>query len=374
MSGSRFRPTTVEIDLDAVRHNVGLLKPADAALMAVVKANAYGHGAVEVSRAALEGGATWCGVALVEEGIELRAAGIEAPILVLSELPPGSEAVALAHRLTPSLYSPGGVQRLAAEAPGPIGVHVKVDTGMHRLGVWPPEALVPFLRSVLDAGFDVEGIWSHLAKSEDDEGTTASQLARFAAALDEAKAAGVTPALRHAANSGAVLRHPEATYDVVRPGIALYGIAPDPGPDPRVGVDRGLRPALSWRSAVSFARRLPAGERLSYGHRYELAADANVATVPVGYADGYPRTASSRADVLIRGRRCRVAGNVTMDQLLVDCGDLPVEAGDEVVLLGRQGDDTIDAWELADRAETIAYEIVTRIGERVPRTYVGAST
>ena len=196
--------------------------------MAVVKADAYGHGAVPVARAALAAGATWCGVALVEEGLELRAAGIEAPILVLSEFPPGAEAVALAHRLTPSLYSHEGLARLAPVARGPVGVHVKVDTGMHRVGVWPPEDLVPYLRAVTEAGLRVEGIWTHLAKSEDDVETTRIQLARFDAALAAADAAGFAPTLRHAANSGGVLRHPEAAYDLVRPGIALFGIAPDP--------------------------------------------------------------------------------------------------------------------------------------------------
>jgi alanine racemase len=367
MTETRFRPTTVEVDLDAVRHNAAALRPADAGLMAVVKANAYGHGAVPVARAALEGGATWCGVALVEEGLELRTAGIEAPILVLSEFPAGAEAVALAHRLTPSVYSTDGLARLASAARGGLGVHVKVDTGMHRVGVWPAEDLPAFLADVSAAGFEVEGIWTHLAKSEDDRETTSRQLAAYDAAVDAAKAAGFIPALRHAANSGGVLRHPESHYDLVRPGIALYGIGPasDEG--------EGLQPALTWRSTVAFARPLAAGERVSYGLRYELDRDAVVATVPVGYADGYPRAASSRADVLIRGRRCRVAGSVTMDQLIVDCGDLPVTAGDEVVLLGRQGDDEVTAWEVAINADTIAYEIVTRIGERVPRTYAGAT-
>ena len=361
-----YRPTWVEVDLDAVRHNVGVLKPAAADLMAVVKADAYGHGAVAVARAALQAGATWCGVALVEEGLELRAAGIESPILVLSEFPPGAEAVALAHRLTPSLYSREGLARLAAAARGPVGVHVKVDTGMHRVGVWPPEDLVPYLQTVADAGLHAEGIWTHLAKSEDDAETTRAQLARYDGALAAASAAGFDPALRHAANSGAVLRHPEAAFDVVRPGIALCGIAPG------AAIVTDLQPALTWRSAVSFARRLTTGERLSYGHRYELARDAMVATVPVGYADGYPRALSSKADVLIGGTRCRVAGNVTMDQLLVDCGDLDVHAGDDVVLLGGQGDEEITAWELATHADTIAYEIVSRIGQRVPRTYPGS--
>jgi alanine racemase len=359
---TRFRPTWVEIDTAAIASNAAALRPSGAELMAVVKADGYGHGAATAARAALAGGATWCGVALVEEGLALRNAGVEAQILVLSEFPPGAEAVALAHRLTPSLYSADGLARLAAAARGPVAVHVKVDTGMHRVGIWPPDELVPYLRAVADAGLHVEGIWTHLATSEDDRDTTAEQLARYDAALEGAKAAGFEPRYRHAANSGAVLRHPEAVYDLVRPGIALYGIAP--GSDVDVAA---LRPALTWRSRVAFARPLDAGERLSYGHRYELRERANVATVPVGYADGYPRAASSRADVLIRGRRCRVAGNVTMDQLVVDCGDLDVHAGDDVVLLGPQGDETVSAWELAARADTIAYEVVSRIGQRVPR-------
>jgi alanine racemase len=359
---TRFRPTWVEIDRGAIAHNVRALSPPGAELMAVVKADGYGHGAVVVARAALAAGAAWCGVALVEEGLELRTAGIEAPILVLSEFPPGSEAVALAHRLTPSLYSTEGLARLAAVAAGPVGVHVKVDTGMHRVGVWPPEALEPYLRAAAAAGLEVEGIWTHLAKGEDDVDTTVAQLTRFDTVLEAAKAAGLVPRYRHVANSAGVLRHPEAAYDLVRPGIALYGVAPGPDVD-----TSALLPALTWRSRVSFARPLASGERLSYGHRYELVRDAMVATVPVGYADGYPRAASSRAEVLIGGRRCRVAGNVTMDQLLVDCGDLDVHAGDEVVLLGGQGDEEITAWELAGHADTIAYEIVSRIGQRVPR-------
>ena len=362
-----FRRTTVEIDLAAIRRNASILRPRAAELMAVVKANGYGHGAAQVARAAIDGGATWCGVALVEEGLELRSAGIETPILVLSEFPPGSEAVALAHRLTPTLYSADGLDRLAEAARGRLAVHVKLDTGMHRVGVWPPDALVGYLERVSRAGLEVEGIWTHLAMSDDDEATTAMQLGRFADALDEAKAAGFEPAYRHAANSAALIRHPEATFDLVRPGIALYGVTPLPG----VGDDRGLTPAMSWRSRVSFAQRLDAGERLSYGHRYELSTASTVATVPVGYADGYPRAASSGAHVLVNGRRRPVAGNVTMDQLMVDCGDLDVAAGDPVVLLGSDGDDSVGAWELAQHADTIAYEIVSRVGERVPRTYVG---
>ncbi len=365
---TRYRPTRVEVDLNAIRANVGILRPPETELMAVVKANAYGHGAVPVAEAVLDAGATALGVALVEEGLALRAAGIEAPILVLSEFPAGSEAVALASRLTPTLYTDGALGRLAAVARGPgTSVHVKVDTGMHRVGVWPPEDVIPFARKVVDAGFELDGLWTHFAMSEEDTDTTKLQTERFLSVVDAVRAAGLTPRLLHAANSGALLRHPETHLDLVRPGIALYGIPPAAD----VGEHRGLRPALSWTSEVTMTKRLTAGERVSYGHRYGLEQDAWVATVPVGYADGYPRSASSRADVLIRGRRCRVAGNVTMDQLMVDCGDLQVDTGDDVVLIGAQADEAITAWELASHADTIAYEIVTRIGERVPREHLG---
>jgi alanine racemase len=371
---TRFRPTRVEVDLDAVRHNVRALKPDRVELMAVVKADGYGHGGVAVARAALEAGATRLGVALVEEGLALREAAIDAPILVLSEFPPGSESEALAARLTPSLFTDEGLTRLTTAAAAesarglaPVGVHVKVDTGMHRAGVWPPESAVPFLGRVAAAGLALEGLWTHLARSEEDEGTTKEQLSRFHDAIDAARAAGFEAQCLHAANSAATILHPQTHLDLVRPGIALYGIEPAPG----VGADLGLRPALSWRSSVAAVRSLLAGEALSYGHTYRLDRDALIATVPVGYADGYARGLSGRAEVLIRGRRCRVAGAVTMDHLLVDCADLAVEPGDEVVLIGRQGEDAVTAAELARHAGTIAYEVVSRIGPRVPRELIG---
>jgi alanine racemase len=366
----RFRPTFAEIDLAAVRHNVRAMKPADAELMAVVKSNGYGHGAVPVAKAALSAGATWLGVALVEEGVALRDAGIRAPVLVLSEFPPGSEKDALAAGLTPTVYTEAGVDGVvqAAQALGsPVGVHVKVDTGMHRVGLYPPERTAEFCRRIVAAGLGVEGVYTHLAKSEDDRETTGRQLELFAAACRDLERAGLSPRLRHAANTAAAMRHPESHFDVVRVGCGVYGLEPAPG----VGSDLGLRPALSWRSAVTLARRIAAGHRLSYGHRYEITKPSNVATVPVGYADGYPRILTNRSHVLIRGRRYPVAGTVTMDQLLVDCGDDPVEAGDEVVLVGRQGSEEVTAWELAGHASTIGYEIVCGISERVPREYVG---
>jgi alanine racemase len=367
---TRFRPTFVEVDLDAVRHNVRLLKPQRAELLAVVKADGYGHGDAPVARAALEAGATRIGVALVEEGLGLRERGVAAPVLVLSEFPHGSEKEALAAGLTPTVYTPEGLARLSegAGAVGrPVGVHLKLDTGMHRVGLWPPQEAPAFARRILDAGLGLEGLWTHFAASESDEAGTREQLARLLAAREALEAAGIAPSMLHAANSAATILYPEAHLDLVRPGAAVYGVDPGGGLGPRAG----LRPALSWRSAVTMVKRLPAGERLSYGWRYTLDRESTVATVPVGYEDGYPRALGGRAEVLIRGRRHRVAGTVTMDQLLVDCGDAEIAPGDEVVLLGAQGAERITAEDLAAHLGTIGYEIVTAISERVPREYMG---
>jgi len=363
-----LRATRVEIDREAIRHNTRLLDPGGAAVMAVVKADGYGHGAVEVARAALSGGAGWVGVALVEEGLALRAAGIAAPILVLSEVPAGAERIAIEAGLTAPLYTEAGLARLAEAAAGrPVGVHVKVDTGMHRAGVWPPGDLPAFVERVLSAGLRIEGTWTHLAMSAEDPAETGRQLDRFDAAVAAVRSAGHHPGILHAANTGGVLLHPRSHHDLVRPGIGLYGLPPAPG----VGAERGFRPALRFTSTVVNVKALAADERISYGLDYRLERAALIASVPVGYADGYPRALSSRADVLIRGRRRRIAGNVTMDQLMVDCGDGPVEPGDEVVLIGAQGDEAIGVEELAGLAGTIGYELVTGIGPRVPRRYVG---
>jgi len=370
---SSLRPTWVEVDLDAIAHNVRTFAAMGSQVMAVVKADGYGHGDAAVARAALDAGATWIGVALVEEGLGLRAAGIEAPILVLSECPPGSEIATVAGSLTPTLCSDPALERMAAVArttSSPIGVHVKVDTGMHRIGVWPPDEAPAFVDRVAESGLALEGLWTHLASADTDEVTTTRQLALFSDVVDRVRRAGHGLRFVHAANSAGALAYEGARLDLMRIGIGLYGIGPVDG----VGESMGLRPALTWRSSVSFVKRLQAGRRVSYGQRYELVRDAWVATVPVGYADGYPRMLSSRADVVIGGKRCRVAGSVTMDQLIVDCGDLQPAPGDDVVLLGAQGSETVTAWELAALSETIAYEIVARIGPRVPRRYTNGGS
>lgn len=369
-----YRPAWVEVDLAALRHNVRVLRElaAPAAVMAVVKADAYGHGAVPVARAAHDAGAAWLGVALVEEGVALREAGIGAPIMVLSEPPLDAAPAVVASRLTPIVYTEAGIEALAKAASasgvaGPLSVHLKVDTGMHRVGCAPREAraLVDLIgeRDELVLG----GVLTHLAVADEpDDPYTVRQLACLDAVLGELSRAGVAPGVVHAANSAATIAFPAARRDLVRCGIAIYGLPPAPSFDAALP----LRPVMSFKAQVSYVKRVDPGERLSYGLRYSLDRASTIATVPVGYADGVPRDLAHRGgEVLVRGRRRAMAGTITMDQLLVDVGDDSVEPGDEVVLIGRQGDAEITASEWAQRMGTISYEIVCGIGPRVPRGY-----
>lgn len=381
----RVRPAWAEIDLAAIRHNAAVLAAwaAPAELCAVVKAGGYGHGAVEVARAALAGGATWLAVALVEEGRELRAAGVTAPVLILSEPPAEAMVEVVAAGLTPTIYTRAGLDALGRAGVGrdPLRrppVHVKVDTGMHRVGATPDEAVRLAAQAAADDRLDLEGFWTHLAVADEiGNPFNGTQFDRYDAALARLEGLGVRPRVRHAANSGGTLWHPRGRYDMVRCGIALYGLSPaSPAPHGVGGpVLPDLRPALSLKARVSFAKEVSGGERLSYGLRYQVDADSVVATVPLGYADGIPRRLSaSGGEALIGGRRCPLAGTVTMDQVLVDCGPAAdVRAGDEVVLIGRQGTEAIGAWDWADRTGTIAYEVVCGISGRVPRVYVDGS-
>ncbi len=371
-----LRPVWAEVDLGAVRHNTSrlaaLARPGT--VCAVVKANGYGHGAVPVARAALDGGARWLGVALVEEGVELRDAGIEAPVLVLSEPPLDAMEEVVSRRLTPTIYTEAGVDA-AAKAVADAGVderlsvHVKVDTGMHRVGAAPEAAL-----GLADAvnrrpELRLAALWTHLAVADEpDNDFTDQQLERFERVRLTLQRRGVLPDLVHAANSAGLIAHPASRYNFVRCGIAIYGI--DPAPELAGRVD--LRPAMSLKARVSYVKELPPGDRVSYGLRYTVDDHTVVATVPIGYADGVTRRLSvSGGQVLIGGRRHPIAGTVTMDQLMVDCGpDADVAPGDEVVLLGRQANDEVTAQEWADRLDTIAYEVVCGIGPRVPRVYL----
>jgi alanine racemase len=328
---------------------------------------------VPVARAALDAGAQWLGVALVEEGAELRAAGIDAPVLVLSEPPPPAAPAVVALGLTPVAYTRPGIDALAKavadSGADPLPVHLKVDTGMHRVGCSVADACGLAESIATRDELRLEGVLTHLAVADEpDNPYTPHQLDRFDTLLDDLRRAGVAFDLVHAANSAALLAFADrARFDLVRCGIAVYGVPPAPGLAGRVP----LRPAMAVKARVSHVKRLPAGARLSYGLRYTMPRDGTVATVPVGYADGVPRALSATGgEVLVRGRRHPMAGAVTMDQFMVDVGDAAVEVGDEVVLLGRDGDAEITADEWAYRLGTIGYEIVCGIGRRVPRTYV----
>ena len=377
---SRLRPAWAEIDLGAITHNARVLSElvAPAELCAVVKAWAYGHGPVQAAEAALYGGATRLAVALVEEGCMLRSAEITEPVLVLSEPPAAAFPEVVASDLTPTLYTFEGVESAAkaVAASGrdePLPVHVKVDTGMHRVGA-SPDAAPAVVRAV--AGhpeLQLEGLYTHFAVADEParDDFTAGQLTQLRQVADRLAESGIRPALLHAANSAGAIAHPAARLDLVRCGIALYGQAPSPELASAATVP-ALRPALSFKARVSYVKEVPAGEGVSYGLRYTTPADTVVATVPLGYADGVPRRlAAAGGEVLVGGRRCPIAGTVTMDQLTVDCGPgASVAAGDEIVLIGRQGGEAITAWEWAQRTGTIAYEILCGVSQRVPRTYI----
>lgn len=350
-----------EIDLGAVRHNVRALlhRAAGARLMAVVKADAYGHGALPVARAALEAGADSLAVATLAEGVELREGGIRAPVLVFGDLLPEQLREAGRMRLDVTVHSLAGA-RYMSSLPG-LRVHLKVNTGMNRWGV-EPEQVGEVYRLL---GGRLAGVYTHLSCADWDSGFTLKQLLRFERVLGSHPFGNV---LIHAANSAGTLWYTRARYDCVRPGGALYGLHPrgDAG-DP---ADEGLRPALSLKSYVAGKRLLAAGERVSYGATFRAVRPMWVATVPVGYADGYRRMLSGKGVALIRGRRRRLLGRVTMDACVFEA-DGEVEVGDEVVLLGEQGEERIGAEELGRLAGTINYEVATGLNpRRVERRYV----
>jgi alanine racemase len=368
-----------EVDVGALEHNAKLLADlaGTATLCAVVKGWGYGHGILRAASAAVSGGASWLGVALVNEAVDLRVTGqLIEPILLLAE-PPLRQLVDVARLegVRPTVYSAEAIEAAArsvrdAGRETPLPVHLKVDTGMHRVGAAPEAAL--HLARLIEASdeLELEGLWTHLAASEDPvhDDYTERQLATFEATRRDLADAGIEPAIVHAANSGGLLAHPEARYDLVRCGIAFYGIAPRP----RMPEAEGLRPAMALKARVSYVKRVRAGEPISYGLHHVCAEPTVVATVPIGYYDGVPRRLGMvGGEVLIGGRRCPILGAVTMDQLMVDCGDdNSVRVRDEVVLFGEQNGEVISAWDWAERLDTIAYEIVCGIAiNRVPRRY-----
>lgn len=372
------RPTLARIDLAALRHNAReVLKRTRSQgleVLAAVKADAYGHGLVPVAKALAEVGVDWLGVAIVEEGLQLREAGVDLPILVLGGVGDGAEEVALAARLTPVLYRGRSADRLAALARASgqaVSVHIKVDTGMNRLGV-PLRDLSAFLDHMEALGcLRIDGVMTHLVEAETGaRGMTSAQLERFAAAVSMIRGRGHNPRWVHAANSAALLTGQGGGADLgaslVRPGIMLYGAAPSEG----LALDWGLAPVLTFETAVSFLKEVPVGSVLSYGATWRAERPSRIATLPVGYGDGYSRSLGNRADVLIRGQRAPLVGRVCMDLCLVDVTDIEgVCEGDPVVLLGRQGEALITASELALHQGTISYEVLCSIAPRVPRVY-----
>ncbi len=356
-----------EIDPTAITHNVQVLGQlvAPSEVWAVVKADGYGHGAVVAARAALAGGATGLCVALVTEALQLREAAIDAPLLVLSEQPPGDLAAAIEHDVQLTLSSVGGIEALAAAGGSRHPVHLKIDTGMRRVGVQPGDAVALANAIAASPATRLAGVFTHLAVADDpSDPFTNLQLDQFDEVLAELAAAGHHPPLVHAANSAGALAHPRARYSLVRAGIAIYGLSPGPGVDHLAHT----RPALSLHARVSFVKRVQAGERIGYGLRHRFTSDTTVATLPIGYADGVPRRSfAAGVEVLVAGVPRRIVGVVTMDQLMVDCGDDPVEVGDPAVLIGSMGDHTISADDWARRLDTIGYEIVCGISTRVER-------
>jgi len=382
-----LRPMWAEIDLDALRANAGSIakRVAPAALCAVVKADAYGHGAVRAALAFLEGGAQGLAVAIVDEGVELRQAEITAPILLLSEPAADAFEVCFAAGLTPTIATIEGV-RYAANAAKVIGgsqpIHIKVDTGMHRVGVSVEDLGALIDEVIAHPQLVIEGMYTHFAvadgESSEDVAYTDAQLMRFDEAVAIAADRGITPPVLHAANSAGAISRADARFSMVRAGLVLYGEVPSTQTRKAAEALDGaleLKPALTIKARVSAVRDIDAGERPSYGRRRALLGKSRVATVPMGYADGFPRRLfDAGAEVLISGRRYPLAGSVTMDQIMADCGDHHVAVGDEVVLLGSQGSEVISATEWAQRLETITWEVLCGIGPRVHRRYIGQAS
>lgn len=372
------RDARVIIDLDAISHNIAVLTAvvAPARLMAVVKADAYGHGAVLVARRAMSAGAGSLAVAFVHEGVELRRAGIEAPIVVLSEQPESQIGDIVSHGLIATAYSVAYVDALEREARARnvIGqeVHLKVDTGMNRVGVHPSEAVERAGRIVACGPWlTLGGVYTHFATADDIASSfVGQQLQRFTEVLADIRRAGIDVDIVHCANSAAALIVPESHFDVVRTGIAIYGISPSPALEEACA---DLRPALRLQARVSYVKRVAAGESVSYGGHHRCPVETTIATIPLGYADGIPRRAAQVGmEVLIGGQRHRIVGVVTMDQLMVDVGDTPVAVGDDVVIIGTQGEECITVNDVAARFDTIGYEVVCALSDRLPRIVMGA--
>jgi alanine racemase len=365
LDGAAFREA--RIDLEALRSNFAVMRErvAPALVMGVVKADAYGHGAQPVAATLADAGAEWLGVADLEEGLTLRAAGIVTPMLAWLHGAATDFAPAIEAGIEIGVSSLEQLERAAGSGQGRAEVQLKVDSGLSRNGIAPADRAAVFARAAaLEAGgrIHVHGIFSHLSNTSPAD--DARQLGVFEEAVAEARAAGLDPELRHLAATQAALEQPAMRFELVRVGIGLYGLPAAASVD---AAALGLRPVMQLLASVAAVRRVPAGTHVSYGYTHRTEHDTTLALVPLGYADGVPRAASNRAEVSINGRRCPVVGRIAMDQFLVDVGEGAVRVGDEVVIWGDPASGVPSAEEWAAAAETIGYEIVTRVGPRVPR-------
>ena len=377
-----LRPAWVEVNLGAIENNARRLKGivgANVELMAMVKGNAYGHGAVESARAALRGGATWLGVYAIGEGIELRRAGIDARILVVGPTQAEWAQAAVENDLTLTVFSLDAVQTISKAARN-LGkharAHLKIDTGMTRLGV-SPDAVVNFVRAAQKfPSVEIEGTFTHFAMSDTPDAYgvvgwgidyTKQQLARFSSAAHALEQAGIAVRYRHCANSPATVNFPEARFNLVRSGILIYGLDPsDEAPRPA-----GFIPALSFKTQIAMVRDVPTGTYISYGATFRTERPSRIAVLMIGYADGFRRKPNNYSEVLVRGKRAQIVGRVCMDQTMIDVTDIEgVQVGDEVVLIGKQGAEEIRAEEVAEKLGTNNYETVTTISARLERRYV----
>ncbi|MFH1552791.1 MAG: alanine racemase [Candidatus Omnitrophota bacterium] len=374
MDNRNYRPTWAEIDLDAVRHNLDCMRNligAGVEIMAVVKANAYGHGICQVSHALVADGVSYLGVATVDEALNLRGSGIDTPVLVLGSVLEEEAKVAAQNNITLTLCDPIILRVLAdiaKKTPLRPKVHIKVDTGMGRIGVWHKDA-IGFIREVYsNKEIDLEGIYTHFSSAGRDRMVTRLQIASFEKVLEDVDSSGIDIRYKHAANSIAVVDWKKSHMNMVRPGILLYGVYP------KESFRRAFRlePVMNLKTRIVHLKDTPPGRAISYGRTYITQKRTKIATIPIGYADGYGRILSNKAEALVKGQYVRIVGMVTMDQTLLDVGHIKdVGVGDEVVLIGKQGQSEVLIEKIAKLAGTIPYEILSAITDRVPRVYKG---
>jgi len=380
ISPSSFRPTWAEIDLDAINHNIQEFRKQlspEVNIMAVVKADAYGHGAIEVAGAAEKGGVDFFAVAFWEEGVELRLAGVKKPILLMGNTPPQQVSRVLEYDLTQTIFSWETAEALSREAVKrqvEVPVHVKVDTGMGRVGLLPWEA-VSFVQEIYQLpGLRLEGIMTHFASADgEDLSYTYSQVESFNKIVEACKETGIEIPIVHAANSAGTMNVPESRYNLVRLGISLYGQYPSESIKNKQADSTGihLKPAFSFKTQVVYLKELPPGSCISYGVTFQTQRTSLIATIPVGYADGFNRLLSNQGQVLVRGKRVPVVGRVCMDYSMIDVTNVEgVEVGDEVVIYGKQGNEEISVDEVADILGTISYELLCAVDKRVSRFYL----